>query len=116
MLTTILTILGSLVPTILQNAGVIGAGATTLINNLLTPVETLISSLIAGTSKIQDGLAVLAAMAGVVAVLKANTNLPAAVLTQIGDIDTDIQAALTAYVTAEAGLNLSLYQQIAPVA
>ena len=116
MLATILTILGTLVPTILNNAGVIGTKTTTLITNLLGPVSTLISNLMAGQSKTQDGLAVLGAMAGVVATLKADTNLSPAVLTQIGNIDSDIQAALVAYVNAEKGLDLSIYAQIAPVA
>ena len=115
MLATILAILGSLVPMILQNTGVIGASTTTLINHLLAPVVTLIQNLMAGTSKTQDALAVLGAMSGVVAVLKANTNLPASVLTELGDIDADIDKALAAYVTAEGGLNLTVYQPIAPV-
>jgi len=115
MLTTILTILGTLVPTILQNAGVLGASTTTLISNLLGPVLTLIGNLKSGQSASQDGLAVLGAMAGVVAVLKANTNLPATVLTEVGNIDLDVQKALTAYVTAEGGLDLTRYAQIAPV-
>lgn len=116
MLTTILTILGSLVPTILQNTGVIGAGTNTLITNLLAPVETLIANLKAGQSATQDGLAALAAMAGVIAVLKANTSLSPAVLTQIANIDADVQAALTGYALAQAGYNAGLYAPIAPVA
>lgn len=116
MLTTILTILGTLAPTILQNAGVIGAGTTTLITNLLGPIETLIANLKAGQSATQDGLAALAAMAGVIAVLKANTNLSPAILTQIQNVDLDVQAALAGYASAEAGYNAGLFAQIAPVA
>lgn len=115
MLTTILTILGQLVPTILANSGVIGSATSTLIQNLLTPVAALFANLAVGQSKVQDGLAVLGAMAGVIAVLKANTTLPAAVLTQIANVDSDVQAALAAYMVAEGGLNLAIYQQITPV-
>lgn len=116
MLTTILTLLGALVPTILQNAGVIGAPTTTLITNLLGPVETLISNLQSGKSTTQDGLAALAAMAGVIAVLKANTSLPPDVLAQITNVDADVQSALAGYAVAQAGYNAGLYVQIAPVA
>lgn len=115
MLTTILTILGSLVPTILQNSGIIGASTTTLVTNLLAPVETLIANLKSGQSSTQDGLAALAAMAGVIAVLKADTSLPPAVLTQIANVDQDVQAALSGYAVAQTGYNAGLYGQIAPV-
>lgn len=116
MLTTILTILGTLAPTILQNAGVIGPSTTTLITNLLGPIETLIGNLKSGQSATQDGLAALAAMAGVIAVLKANTSLPPAVLTEIANVDADVQAALAGYAVAQSGYNAGLYTQIAPVA
>jgi len=116
MLTTILTILSALVPTILQNAGVIGASTGTLITNLAGPVETLFANLKSGQSNTEDGLAVLAALAGVIAVLKANTSLSPAVLTQIQNVDLDVQAALAGYASAEAGYNAGLYTQIAPVA
>lgn len=116
MLTTILTILAQLVPTILANTGVIGAGTQTIIQNLTAPVATLLQNLSSGQTKVEDGLAALAAMAGVVAVLKANTNLPQTVLTEIANIDSDIQAALKAYVTAEGGLDLTKYQPIPQVA
>lgn len=116
MLITILSILGSLVPTILSNSGVIGAKTSTLISSLITPVETLLSNLKGGTSPVQDGLAALGAMSGVIAVLKANTSLPAATLTEINNIDLDVEKALAAYVSAEAGFNPLTYSQITPVA
>lgn len=116
MLTTIFTILGALIPTILENTGVIGASTDTLITNLLGPVETLVANLKTGQSTTQDGLAALAAMAGVIAVLKSNTSLSPTVLTQIANVDADVQSALTGYATAQAGYNAGLYAQIAPVA
>lgn len=109
MLASILAILGTLVPTILQNRGVIGAGTDNLITSLLTPIETLIANLKSGQSATQNGLAALGAAAGVIAVLKATTNLPADVLTQINNVDLDVQAALTAYVKAGAGFDISVY-------
>jgi hypothetical protein len=69
-----------------------------------------------------DGLAVLAAASGVIAALRAShdtTNplqfFPPELLTQIDNVDKDIQAALAAYVNAGKGLDLSLYAPIANV-
>jgi hypothetical protein len=115
-LTTILTIFGSLLPTILQNSGVIGAGTGTLINNLTGPILSLIATLKSGTTATQDYLAALAALQAVVVVLQANKTLPAATLTELSDIDTDIAAALTAYATSANGLDLTQYKQIPLVA
>lgn len=116
MLTTILTLLGQIVPVVLANSGVIGTGVSTLISSLFTPVAALFTSIASGATKTQDALTALGAMAGVIAVLKATPNMPAAVLTEIGNIELDVQAALAAYVKAEGGLDLTVYAQIAPVA
>lgn len=115
MLTTILSILGSIIPVILQNSGVIGSSTATLITNLLSPVETLIANLKSGQPKMQDALAILAAVSGAITVLKANTALSPDVLTEVNNIDLDVQKALAAYVQAEKGLDLTIYQPIAPV-
>lgn len=115
MFTMIFSILGSLVPAILQNSGVIGTKTSNLISNLLNPVQTLIANLQAGSSKTSDALAVLAAASGVIAVLKAETSLPADVLTQINGLDLDVQKALSAYVQAEKGYDVTIYQPIQAV-
>lgn len=115
MLATILTILGTLVPTILANSGVIGTSTSTLISSLFAPLASLFTSISSGTTKSQDALTVLGALQGVIAVLKTTPNMPAATLTEIGNIEADVQAALAAYVKAEGGLNLTIYQQIATV-
>jgi hypothetical protein len=115
MLTAILSIVGGLLPVILQNQGIIGSSVANLISGLTTQTTTLIQNLAAGKSASQDGLAVLAAAAGAIAVLKANTNLPAATLTYIEDIDLDVEKALAAYAVAGEGLDLTAYGQIAEV-
>ncbi len=115
MLATIITILGTLVPTILQNSGVIGPKVGTLIANLMGPVSTLLAGIGSGQSKSQDALAALGAMQGVITVLEADTSLPAALLTQLGNIAADIKAALAAYMAAEKGFDLTVYQQISTV-
>lgn len=115
MLTLILTIIGTLVPTILKNTGVIGANTQNLITGILSPVETLFANLKAGTTKTADYLAALGAISGVITVLKSTTNLPAAVLTEVNDLDADVAAALAAYASAGAGFDPSLYAPIAEV-
>jgi hypothetical protein len=116
MLASILTIIAPLVPTILANAQIIGPGTASLIANLLGPVQTLISGIMSGTTKTEDALAVLAALSGTIQVLKQNTSLSPATLTEINGIDQDIQKALGQYALAQGGYNASLYTQIAPVA
>lgn len=116
MLTLILTIVGTLVPQLLKNAGVIGANTQNMISGILTPIETLFANLKAGTTKTGDYLASLAAISGVITVLRATSNLPPAVLTEIDDLDKDVTAALAAYAQAGAGFDPSLYAPIAEVA
>lgn len=113
--TLIMTIAGTLVPAILNNSGVIGAGTAGLIASLAGPVEQLIAGIKSGQSKTSDALAALAAISGVIAVLKAQTNLPAAVLTEIDNVDKDVQAALAGWAKAGEGYNQSLYAPIATV-
>ncbi len=113
-----LPIIFSAIPVILQilsGAGLVPATVTNLTSNLLTPVENLIATIKSGSTVTDDVLASLAALSGVIAVLKATTGLSPEVLTQINNVDLDVTAALKAYANAEAGLNLSLYGQIQPV-
>lgn len=116
MLTLILTAVGMLVPSLLKNAGVIGANTQNLITGVLTPVETLFANLKSGNTKTADYLASLAAISGVITVLKSTTNLPPEELTAANDLDLDVQAALAAYAKAGAGFDPSLYAPIAEVA
>lgn len=115
MLLTIIGILGTLIPSILTNRGVIGEGTDTLITNLMGPVTTLIGALKSGNTKTADFLVALAALSGVVAVLKATPNMPADTMTEIGNVSGDITAALTAYATAGAGFDPTAYKSIAEV-
>lgn len=116
MLATILAIVGNLIPAILLNRGVIGSSTATLIASLLSPVQTLIANLMkSGSTTTSDFLAVLAALSGVIGVLKTTQNLPADVLTQINGADKDVQAALLAYAKAGTGFDITVYGQIAEV-
>ena len=115
MLTALLPILSSLLPVILGNTGVLGTTGTTLLESLAAPVTTLIQGLLTGTTKTADFLAAMAALSGVVAVLKSTTTLPAAALTEVNNVDLDIQAALKAYATAGSGFNPATYAPITEV-
>lgn len=107
--------MGTLVPTLLKNAGVIGANTQNLITSMLTPIETLFAGLKSGTTKTADYLASLAAISGVIAVLKSTINIPPATLTEINNLDADVSAALAAYASAGTGFDPSLYAPIAEV-
>jgi hypothetical protein len=113
-----LTAIFSAIPILIQplsGTGVIPANAATLTDNLLTPVEALIAKLRSGTSSTADGLAALAAISGVTAVLQADTTLSPAMLAEVNNVDADVTAALKAYGLAGNGYNASLYTAIAPV-
>lgn len=113
-----LSIIFSAIPiilSVLSGSGLVPATVTSLTSNLLGPVESLIASLKSGQSKTADALAALAALSGVIAVLKAQPNLPADKLTMIENVDKDVTAALKAYAQAENGYDQSLYLPIAPV-
>lgn len=115
LITSVFSIVGPLLTSILANRGVIGTNTQNLINGLSGPLSNLFTSLAAGTTKTSDALAVLAAASGAISVLKSTTNLPADVLTQINALDADIAAALAAYAKAGAGFDATLYTQTAEV-
>lgn len=115
MLATILTLIGTLVPTILQNRGIIGASTTNLITLLAQQAEALFANLKSSTSPTQSALAALATIQGVINVLKATTNLPADTLTQINGLEADVAAALTAYAKGGQGFDPAVYGPIAEV-
>ena len=114
----LLQILFSSIPAVLgtlATGGIAPPLVASLTGNLLGPVESLIASIKSGQSKTADALAALAALSGVIAVLKSQPNLPADKLTMIENVDKDVTAALKAYAAAENGYDQSLYLPIAPV-
>ena len=115
MLTTILSILGIVVP-IITKTGVLGTTASNLLSSLSAPITTLLASLFSGgQTKTQDFLAALAALSGVVAVLKSTPGMSPDALTEINNVDLDIQAALKAYATAGTGFDPNVYAPVPPV-
>lgn len=111
----LISIIASLVGSILQSRGVIGANTDNLITSLVSSAGTLFTNLQAGQSKAQDTLAVLGALSGVIVTLKATTGISETVLTSINGLDLDVQAALAAYVQSNKGIDLSVLTPIAPV-
>ncbi len=111
----IINLLFPLLTIVLQNRGVISANTTGLISSLVTASETLFSALRSGASKSNDALAVLGALSGVIATLKADTKISPTVLAQLDALDKDVQAALIAEVQSEKGIDLSVLTPIAPI-
>lgn len=105
----------TLIGGILQNKGVIGAATDNLITTLSAAASSLISSVNSKTTGIQDTMAILGTLAGVVATLKTNTNLSPDLLALVASADTDIQASLAGYVQAGKGFDITAYAPVALV-
>jgi hypothetical protein len=117
-MTTLLPFISLLVNVVmaaLQSAGVTSPAITSLVTSLESTVVPLIANLTAGNSKTSDVLAVLGALSGVIATLKAQTGLNPTVLTQLNTLDEAVTAALAAFVQAGKGLDLTVLTPIAPV-
>lgn len=112
---SIISLLASVLGSVLESRGIIGANTDNLITSLVGSAGTLITNLQAGVSKSQDALAVLGALSGVIATLKATTGISADTLTQLDGLDLDVQKALAAYVQSAKGVDLSVLTPIAPV-
>jgi hypothetical protein len=100
----------------LQAAGISNASTSGLITSLESTVLPLIANLSNGQSKTADVLAVLGALSGVIATLKAQTGLAPAILAQINTLDEAVQSGLAAYVQAGNGIDLSILTPIAVIA
>lgn len=120
MFQTIMSIFGTLAPLVGAAFGTkgaqIGSAAGTLATNLSGPIVNLINANAAGNSTAADYLAALGILQAALAVLKSTTNLAPNILTQIGDIDSDLQAANVAFISAQGGFNPALYAPIDAVA
>jgi hypothetical protein len=112
----LITMLVNVAMVALQAAGVTTPGVSGLVTSLEGTVLPLFANLSAGKSKTSDVLAVLGALSGVITTLKQQTGLDPKLLTQLNALDTDVQAALAAYVQAGKGIDLTTLGQIAPVA
>jgi hypothetical protein len=100
----------------LQAAGVTSPAITGLITSLEGTVVPLISNLSSGASKTSDVLAVLGALSGVIATLKAQTGISPTILGQLNTLDLAVTAALAAYVQAGKGIDTSTLTQLPTVA
>lgn len=112
---TFLPLIGLAAQVILQTAGSLaGLNSTTqtTISQLLAGLFPLIGSLTSGQGKLQDALATLAALQGVLTTLMADTSLPADKLNQLKLLAGDVQAGMVAYVKAGSGFDASTYTPI----
>ena len=112
---SILSMFGTIAPMIGSAFGPIGGIAGTIAGSLAGPIVNLIQATSTGTSKASDYLAALGILQAAVSVLKAQTNLSPAMLSEIAAVEADLAAAFKAYISAEGGFNPALYAPIAQV-
>ena len=110
MLLTIISLLGSLLPVILPKLGT-SASIDSLIEAAVAGIGSLFSSLKSGSTV--D--AVLATLTAALAALKADTSLDPAILAEISEATTDLEAAIAAYQAAEVTENPSTLTPLPPV-
>lgn len=96
-------------------SGVISAGTSKLIQDLISGVLPMVGTLTHPNTKTTDFLAVLAGLSAIITALKADTLLPSDKLQQLNLLDGEIQVAIQAYVKAGAGFNPANYQPIVAV-
>ena len=92
------------------------AGFEPLIAGLEGATQSLVQSI--GTTQTPASLlmSLYGSMIGVLTILKAQPNLPAATLAEIDAYLIAAEAATAAWVQAESGFNPSLYTPVAPIA
>lgn len=95
--------------------GVLTPQTTTTINGLIGGIVPLLGTLTSKQTTTSDVLAVLAGLSSIIATLKADTNLPQDKLALVQVYDSEVQAAILAYIQAGKGLDLSVFTPIAPV-
>lgn len=109
----------SLVGGILQNKGVISANT----DNLITQLSGLGSNLLAGVlankdapaAGINDTMAALGTLSGVIQTLKADTGLSKDFLAYLDQASASVNAALAAYVQSGKGFDVTMFAPVAEV-
>ncbi len=108
----IITLIVNVALAALQSAGIVTPAITSLTTSLESTILPLVTNLSAGNSSTSDVLAVLGALSGVIATLKAQTGLNPTLLSQLNTLDTAVTAALAAYVQGGKGIDLSVLTPI----
>lgn len=92
MLSIILTLIGTILPTLLKSFGV-----STTLDNLIPAMITAIQQIIAGITNKTPVVSSLAALQTALAALQADTSLSPVILSDISEGVAALQAAITAY-------------------
>lgn len=97
---TAITLLISLLPSLLQELGVISPNMSTLIGQLGSVIPGLITALATGGSVADEVVDVLNGFAAEIKTLQADTTLSPSALAIAGDLDASLTKALAAYQAA----------------
>lgn len=100
----------------LSASGKIPSTITQLVASLGPIVGNAITAIQSGNGKLADVVTALGSLSGILAVLKAQTGLDPAVLTQINVYDQAVQAGIAAYIDSKSGVDLSKLGPVAPIA
>lgn len=105
-------LIASLLSSVVQNLPQVSASIKSIVAAIFTSLNAVVAS---GVTTTLDPTTVLAALAGVIATLKAQTNLPAASLAIIAGLDDAIAAALAADTIAKQKVDPTQLQPITPL-
>ena len=111
MLLTILTLIGSLLPTVLK-----GFGISTTIDNLITALTGAIAGIVTGITTRQPVTTELTILQSALAALRADTSLSPVILGDIQEGVADLEAAIEAYQAAQVKTDPSTLTPLPPVA
>lgn len=106
-------LLTSLLPVVIQGVPSIAAETKQILLDITNSVHAVATS---GVLQAQNTTTVLTALAGVIAALKAEPNIPQPILDLIGSLDRAAQAALAADAAAQKLVDPTVLQPIQPVA
>jgi hypothetical protein len=96
MLLTILTLIGTILPSVLK-----GFGVSSTIDNLIPAMTTAITQIIAGITNKTPVVSSLAALQTALTALQADTSLSPVILGDISEGVADLKAAIVAYQQAQ---------------
>lgn len=100
----------------LTGSGQVPATVTNLVAALGPIIANAIKNIQSGQGKLDDVVTALGALSGVIAVLKAQTNLDPAILSQVDAYDQAVKAGISGYLDSKSGVDLTKLGAVAPIA